>query len=639
MDSKSKNINVKNVNKVKVIDIIPELAVLPKKPGVYLFKDSSGKIIYVGKAKNLSDRVKTYFQHKDKLDYITHPISFFTNKIASFDYIVTENDVEALILESNLIKKNRPKYNIYLKDDKSYPFVVLTENESYPRIFITRNKNIKGAKYFGPFTNVKNLKELLVLLRKIFKIRDCNKPTPGKIKNSVCLNYHIELCSAPCVGNISEFDYRQNTELIKLLFTGKGNKIIKILKNKMAEYSAHQEYEKADSVKKQIELIDSLMIDQKIFFNLTSKNSWDAVSCSFDEELKFAAVSVFSYRNNELVSVNNFLISNVVVANPSELLSAFIKDYYLEIDNISSFIHIPYRIEDKNAIEQWFKQLKGKKIEIKVPKKGPKKEVLEMATKNAVLFLEKKKFEKSSGHSKVFKELLNIKELLGLKNIPKRIECYDISNIGPNFCVGAMSVLINGSPLKSNYRHFKIKTVAGQDDFSMISEILSRRIKYLANLNLNIEESFYEKPDLIVIDGGKAQYNAAKRVLDNENIHDIDLISIAKKHEIIYCSKYPDGFLTKKFEEKHQSIARIIYKARDEAHRFAITFHRKLREKHMTNSILDGIKGIGKIKKEKILSKYPTLDELKSATLQDLLKIKGLSYKDAVNIYDSLNRY
>ncbi len=233
-------------------DIIENLKILPKKPGVYLFKDSAGKVIYVGKAKNLADRVKTYFQsfdYKDKFSYVSHPISFFINKIASFEFIVTENEVEALILESNLIKKNRPKYNVYLKDDKSYPFVVITENEKFPRVFITRNRNIKDARYFGPYTNVKNLKELLTSLRKIFKIRDCKKTKPGKIKNSVCLNYHINLCDAPCVGKITENDYKQNIELIKLLFVGKDKKVMDTLKSKMQMYSSKQEYEKAEIVK------------------------------------------------------------------------------------------------------------------------------------------------------------------------------------------------------------------------------------------------------------------------------------------------------------------------------------------------------------------------------------------------------
>ncbi len=286
-------------------------------------------------------------------------------------------------------------------------------------------------------------------------------------------------------------------------------------------------------------------------------------------------------------------------------------------------------------IEEWFKQVKNKKVELKVPKKGDKKEILEMVYKNAQLYLEKKKFEKSSGFSRVFKELLALKDSLGLKNIPRRIECYDISNIGPNFAVGSMAVFVDGSPLLSNYRHFKIKTVIGQDDFAMIAEILNRRLNYLKDLNLSIEDSFYIRPDLIVIDGGKAQYNVAKDILTSKNLLSIDLISIAKKMETVYCEKYQAGFIINK-SDNHM---RIILKIRDEAHRFAISFHRKLRDKQMTSSILDEIKGIGEIKKKNILEKFPTLEELKAATLEDFMKIKGLTYKDAVNIFNLLNRY
>lgn len=614
-------------------DIKKSLGIVPKKPGVYLFKDSNGKVIYVGKAKNLSDRIKTYFQAKDKSTYTTHPILFFTNRISSFDYIVTENEFEALMLESSLIKKNRPKYNILLKDDKSYPYIAITENEEFPRVIITRNKNIRGAKYYGPYINVRNLKDFFESVRKIFKIRDCKKPTPGKVKNSVCLNYHIDLCSAPCAGNISKEEYGQNIKFIRLLLKGKDRVITGILKDRMAAFSRSQEYEKAEQIKNQIHLIESLGVNQNIFFR--GDDSWDVIACSHDRDGGIAAVSVFIYRLGELAVINNFIITNIIYPDVKEILSAFIKSYYFESGNLSPVIYLPVLIEDGKLIEEWFYREKGKKIKFKIPKKGSKKDILNMVHKNAKLYLEKKKFEKSSGFSKVFKQLSDLRDYLGLVNIPKRIECYDISNIGSDFAVGSMAVFFDGSPLRENYRHFRIRTITGQDDFAMIGEIISRRIRYLGKNDLNIEDSFYLKPDLIIIDGGKAQYNVAKKILSDKNIDNIDLISIAKRQETVFCRNFPEGLVL----DRSLNHSKLIIKIRDEAHRFAISYHRKLRDKYMTNSVLDGIKGIGTVKKKNILEVYPTLEELRKASLEDFLNIKGLNYKDALSIYNSLNRY
>jgi excinuclease ABC, C subunit len=609
------------------------LSILPKKPGVYLFKDIKGRIIYVGKAKNLFDRVKSYFLSNDNVNYINHPITFFISKIDSADFMETDNEVEALILESSLIKKNRPKYNFNLKDDKSYPFIAITDNEKFPRVFITRNRNIQGAKYFGPYINVKNTRHTIETLREIFQIRDCKKSKPGKVKNAVCLNYHINLCSAPCAGKISEKAYRQNIENIKLFLKRGENAIVDNLKAEMSDFASRQEFEEAAKVKYAIDAIEEMLIVQRISF--TSDDTWDILAAAKDDKSNMAAVSLYNYKEGELAVINNFIISNVRFVDEKEIISGFLKSYYLEIDNMSPMIYIPDQIEEVEALSKWFSDLKGKKIEIRVAKQQDKKDIMRMAAKNAFLYLEKKKFEKSSGYSRVFKELARLKEALGLVNIPRRIECFDISNIGPSFAVGSMAVFTDASPLISNYRHFKIRSVEGQDDFAMIGEIVSRRLRYLEESTVDIEDSFYMKPQLIIIDGGKAQYNAAKKVFEEKNISDVDLISIAKKEEIIFNEKYPDGLSL----DKHSDYMKIIIRIRDEAHRFAINYHKKLRSKYMTQSVLDGIKGIGEKKKALVLEKFADIEDLKAGRLDELIKIKGLSYKDALNIYNSLNRY
>ena len=609
------------------------LKVLPKKPGIYIFKDEKGRIIYVGKAKNLADRVKSYFVPSSTVSYVNHPISFFKQKIDSVDFIVTDNEIEALILESNLIKKNRPKYNVYLKDDKSYPYVAITVNEKFPRVFVTRNRNIKGARYYGPYTNVKDIKKTLDILRRLFLVRDCKKAKPGKIKDAACLNYHINLCSAPCTGKISEEDYKKNIDYIKLFLKGKDKKIVRDLEKEMHKLSAEKKFEDAAEIKDKIIAINGIFTYQKILFS--GEDAWDILAVAMDVEERVAVVSVYSYRTGELAAIGNYIVSSAGLQTENDIISGFIKSYYSEIDNISSVIYIPSEIEDMETISRWLSEAKGKKILIKTPRKGDKKKISRMAEKNAELYLEKKKFEKGSGYSRVFAELLKLQKQLGLQNIPRRIECFDISNIGPSFAVGSMAVFTDGSPLKSNYRHFKINTVSGQDDFAMISEVVARRLRYLEGTEIDIEDSFYKKPDLIVVDGGKAQFGSARRVLMDKKILDIDLISIAKKEEIIFSNGYPDGIKA----DIAANHIRVILKIRDEAHRFAIEYHRKLREKHMTNSILDGIRGIGEKKKRIILEKYGTPEELRACRLEDLLNIRGLNYGDAVNIYNSLNRY
>src|SRR3972149_10542850 len=518
-------------NKIKEL-----LKMLPKKSGVYIFKNYHGEIIYIGKAKNLSSRVKSYFlDNSNNLPYAKP--SDFAKKIKSIDYVVTDNETEALILEGNLIKKNKPKYNIDLKDDKSYPFVAVTTGEKFPRIFLTRDRSIRDTEYFGPYTDARAVRKTLEYLRRIFQVRDCRKTRPGKGTNIPCLNFHIKLCPAPCTGNVSPEEYRKNIDFVMLFLKGKDSTIIERLKAKMEHYSKNKEFEKAAEYKNTIEDINKLYKEQKIFFPGGSKWDFICIARNVDD----AVISLFTYRSGMLAVINNFTVNNTRYLGDGEILSEFIEKYYADIDDIPSKIFCSPEMVNTVLISEWLSKKKSKKIEIIVPKIGEKKKIMELVIRNSKLYLEKKKFEKDTGLGSIYRDLLKLKEIFRLTNLPRRIECFDISNLKKSFPVGSMSVSLDGMMLTNDYRHFKIKSIKGQDDCRMINQVVTRRLKYFENGKIKKGNSFYIKPDLIIIDGGKAQYNTIKRLLSEKNMDGIDIISIAKKEEAVFCDKYPDG--------------------------------------------------------------------------------------------------
>ncbi len=608
--------------------LIKSLEILPAKTGVYIFKDESGRIIYVGKAKNIYSRARSYFSGSNR-DFLYMKPPGFTRQIRSVDYIVTSNEVEALILEGNLIKENRPKYNIELKDDKSYPFIVITD-DAYPRVFLTRNRKIRKARYYGPYTDVGSAKKVIEHLRSIFKIRDCKGVKPGKSPNPPCLNYHIGLCSAPCAGKISESEYKKNVEDIRNFLKGKNRSIVSDLKKKMEQYSSKLKFEEAEELKKKIYGIEKIVEEQKIIFD--SADAWDFIAIK--REKKIAAVSLFTYRSGTLAIVNNFIIENSGLLKDNQLIPLFINQYYENMNSIPSKIYISASVDDSDLIEKWFHVKKGRKVIVRKPVRGEKNKIMDMTIKNAELYLEKKKFEKSTGHSQGYRDLIRLKNRLGLNNIPRRIECYDISNLGENFPVGSMTVACDGEINPRHYRHFKIRSISGQDDYAMLEEIVKRRLKYLNVPVTGIMDSFHQKPDLMVIDGGKAQYSTVKKVVDSKRLGSIDVISIAKKEEMIYCDRFRSGMKL----DPGSDYMRIIIRLRDEAHRFALGYHRKLRNRYMTDSVLDQIKGIGIKKKTYIMKNIESIDELKEKNIEELMNIKGINYRDAVNIYDCFHR-
>ena len=570
---------------------------LPSKPGVYIMRDSKDTIIYIGKAKNLIKRVKSYF--REKLDRPKTQI--LMSHFDSLEYIVTNSEKEALILEATLIKKHRPRYNIQLKDDKRYPYVKIT-NEEFPRLVITRNVTKNGI-FYGPFTDVGSVKQTVKFLKSLFKIRTCRN------MDGPCLNFQIDLCYAPCSGNISKEEYMEIINKIDLFFQGKYSTIVKNLKREMSEAASNEEFEKAAVIRDQIASIEEIM--EKQFVDLVDDDlDQDVIAIAQGENE--VVVIIMPIRNGKIVGRDDFLMSSSQYDSSSEILFAFIQQYYGYNRHIPKQILLDEDIEDKDLLEEWLSDLRGNKVHIKVPQKGVKLRLVKMARKNAeIINHQKKKMENS---------LIELKKYLKLEKIPHVIEGYDISNISGEFAVGSKVSFKEGKPNKKMYKHFKMET-PGPNDFAMMEELLTRRLKMI--------ESDPE-PDLIVIDGGKGQLGMACGVLEKLNLTHIPIIGLAKEFEEIYLPNSRRPIII----PKNNKALHLLQQVRDESHRFAITYHRKLRSKNIQASSLDDIPGIGKKRKINLLKEFGTIDNIKHASVSELTKIKGMNQKTAENVYN-----
>lgn len=570
---------------------------LPKKPGVYIMRDANDEIIYIGKAKNLINRVRSYF--REKLDRPKTQI--LMSHFDSLEYIVTNSEKEALILEANLIKKHRPRYNIQLKDDKRYPYVKIT-TEKYPRLIITRNITKNGI-YYGPFTDVTSVKKTVKFLKSLFKIRTCRN------MDGPCLNSQIDLCYAPCSGEISKEEYDEIISKIDLFFQGKYSVIVKNLKKEMAKAAENEQFEKAAVLRDQITSIEEIM--EKQFVDLVDDDlDQDVIAIApNDNEV---VVIIMPIRNGKIVGRDDFLMSGSQYESNSEILFAFIQQYYGFNRHIPKQILLNEPIDDAELLEEWLGDLRGNKVYIKVPMKGVKLRLVNMAQKNAEIIKHQKKVMENS--------LIELKKYLKLDKLPRIIEGYDISNISGKFAVGSKVSFKNAKPNKKKYKRFKIET-PGPNDFAMMKELLTRRLKMIDT---------DEEPDLIVIDGGKGQLGMACEVLDELNLAHIPIIGLAKEFEEIYIPNSKRPIII----PKNNKALHLLQQVRDESHRFAITYHRKLRSDNISESSLDDIPGIGKKRKINILKEFGTIDNVKNASVDELAKIKGMNKKAAANVYD-----
>ena len=603
----------------KKVDFTTKLSNLSSSPGVYLFKNAEGSIIYIGKAKSLKNRVKSYF-----IKTIDHPkTQKLVQSITDIETMVTDSELEALILESNLIKEHKPHYNVNLKDDKRYPYIKVT-NEAFPRVLVVRQIKDDGAKYFGPFTNVGGMRRTLKLIRKIFPVRSCNLQLPSKRKYRVCLDYFIGRCPGVCEPEKAlQADYAEIIDSVLLFLSGRSDEIIVRLNDKMMQLSEKMEYEKAAQVRDQIEAIKSVIERQRV----VSEELIDRDIIVIARTLTDVCVVVLQIRRGVLIGRQHFYLTAPEDISNSKIISSFILRYYKTVSFLPSEVFINEEIEDTGLIEQWFKTKKEKSVKIIRPKIGEKHKVVELANKNARLLLGELLAQKSATRKKPPAVLLSLQRDLYLKTIPRAIAACDISNLGGKDAVGSVIFFNDAKPMKKGYRRFKIKTIEGQDDFSMMAEVVSRYFNHLAENNENY-------PDLLLIDGGKGQLNASLEALRELGITDQQCASLAKRYEEVYLPGRSEPISI----PKTSSALKLLQQVRDEAHRFAITYHRQLRSKKIDVSELDNIEGIGEKRKYILLGTFGSVEAIKKAKLQDLLNAQGIPKKLAVKIYEHFHR-
>ena len=608
-----------------MFDIQEELKKLPGKPGVYLMHDEKDEIIYVGKAISLKNRVRQYFQTSRskgvKIDQmVTH--------ITRFEYIVTDSELEALVLECNLIKEYRPKYNTMLMDDKTYPFIKVTVDEPFPRIMMARRMAKDKAKYFGPYTSAGAVKDTIELIRKIYKVRSCNRRLPRDTgKERPCLNYHIHQCDAPCQGYVSQEDYRRSIDEVLRFLNGNFDSILKELEQKMMRASENMEFEKAIEYR---ELLGSVKkISQKQKITDTAGNDRDIMAMAADQS--DAVVQVFFIRGGRLIGRDHFYLKIMEGELPGEILSSFIKQFYAGTPYIPSELMLPQEIEDTEVLEEWLSQKRGHKVQIKVPKKGTKEKLVELAARNAQLVLQTDRERLKREEGRTIGAVKEIAKLLGLENIV-RMEAYDISNISGFASVGSMGVYEKGRPKKNDYRKFKIKSVQGPDDYASMEEVLTRRFRHGLEEKKEGGEggSFTAFPDLILMDGGKGQVNIALQVLDNLHLT-IPVCGMVKDDNHRTRGLY---FNNKEIPiDRNSEGFKLITRIQDEAHRFAIEFHRKLRSKEQVHSVLDDIPGVGPARRKDLMKHFASLDEIRAATVEDLKRLPSMNEKSAEEVY------
>ena len=602
-----------------------ELKKLPAKPGVYLMHDEKDQIIYVGKAISLKNRVRQYFQaSRNKGAKIEQMVTH----IRRFEYIVTDSELEALVLECNLIKEHRPKYNTMLMDDKGYPFIKVTTNEAYPRIMLAREMKKDKAKYFGPYTSAAAVKDTIDLIRKLYQIRSCNRNLPKDMgKERPCLNYHIKQCKAPCQNYISEEEYRKSIDEAIRFLNGHYEGILKDLEEKMAEASEQMEFERAIEYRELLNSVKQIAQKQKI----TDSSGEDRDILAVAKDAEDAVVQVFFIRGGRLIGRDHFFLRNAAEDSKSAILESFIKQFYAGTPFIPSELMLQEEIGDRDIIEQWLSKKKEQRVRIRVPKKGEKEKLVELARTNAALVLNTDKERLKREEGRTIGAVKEIEKLLGLSGIV-RMEAFDISNTSGFASVGSMVVYEKGKPKRNDYRKFKIKSVQGPDDYASMEEVLTRRFCHGLEELENGDElgSFTTFPDLILMDGGRGQVNIALQVLEKLDLH-IPVCGMVKDD-----SHRTRGLYYNNVEipiDRHSEGFKLITRIQDEAHRFAIEFHRKLRSQGQVHSILDEIKGIGPARRKALMKHYNNMDEIKNASVEELKSLPSMNEKSAKEVY------
>jgi excinuclease ABC subunit C len=602
--------------------IAEQLKQLPDSPGVYLMKDAEGNILYVGKAANLRHRVRSYFSAGQKL---SPKIQRMVARINDIDFFITTSEQEALILELNLIKRHRPLYNVSLKDDKTFPYLKIDLDQDWPRIHTTRRLEENGGRYFGPFASAKSVRQTLKVIKGIFPFRSCPRTITG-IDPRPCLEYYIHRCLGPCIGAVSKPEYDEVIRQVILFLEGKHEMIVRTLESQMKEASTSLDFEKAALLRDQIQALNRVVEGQRIA--ATVKGEQDVIA--FTQDNNQAYVQVFFIRSDKLMGRESFILHGTRSEEASQIMSSFIKQFYVSSPYIPPLLLLQHPVADKAIIEDWLQSKRGTKVRIQVPCRGNKRQLVKIVAENAQQGLEQLKIKQIAAPKALATALAEIKEALELPHLPNRIEGYDISNIQGKTAVGSMVVFEQGKTKPSHYRRFRIKTVAGADDYAMLREVLKRRFKRISEVS--ISDTWAVLPDLVLVDGGKGQLNAARGVMREAGAESVPAASLAKENEELFVPRKMQPIVLSRSSPGLQLLQRL----RDEAHRFAMTYHQRLRKRETFASALDTIPGIGPKRKRALLKRLGSVQSIRTASEEELAATKGMSQSLARRIKEYL---
>jgi excinuclease ABC subunit C len=610
--------------------IANQLKRLPAKPGVYLFRGGRGDVLYVGKAKSLRSRVRSYFQAGSS---DTRPgIRQMAGRVADIETIVTQSEVEALHLEQNLVKRHRPPFNVRLRDDKSFPYIAVTVEDEFPRVMFTRERHRRGVVYFGPYANAKSVRETLDVLNRVFRYRPCEGPKPGRHSGIPCLDFHIERCFAPCVGYISKEEYGEIVEGVIEFLSGDDKPIRRQLERQMKEAAADERFEDAARYRNRLRAVERLSERQAV--ERRPIGTIDVIGVAVSSER--AAVQVFPLRDGRMVDRYAFHLENAAGEELGEVLEQFCLEYYGSAPSVPPQILVPHGVGDTSALQEFLSERRGSKVEVRMPERGEKRRLQELAQQNAELALQSETFVSETKRLRRVEALEELREALNLESLPIRIECFDISNIQGQEIVGSMVVFEDALPKKGHYRKFAVRGLDGQDDFAAMREVIARRFARLGADPASAEwnESFAATPNLVVIDGGKGQLSAALAAMQELDLPRVAVIALAKRIEEVFVPGQSAPILL----DEHSPGLQLLQRIRDEAHRFAVTFHRQRRDASARESMFDQLEGVGPARRRALLRHFGSAERVVAATQEELEGVPGVPAKTARNIYAQLHK-
>jgi excinuclease ABC subunit C len=605
-----------------------KLKALPAKPGVYLFRDARGEVLYIGKAKSLRPRVRSYFQAGSAT---RTAISQLPERVADLEVIVTDTEVEALHLEQNLVKRHRPPFNVRLRDDKSFPYIAVTVEDEYPRVMFTRERHRRGVVYFGPYANAKKVRETLDVLNRVFPYRPCEGPQPGRHSGIPCLDYHIERCLAPCVGYVSKEDYRRVIDGVIEFLSGETRPILRELESKMQAAAEEERFEEAARYRNRLFSVRHLAERQAA--DKRAVGTIDVIGIAAEEDR--AAVQVFPLRDGKLIDRYSFHLENAEGQDLPTMLEAFALEYYGSAPSVPPQVVVPRGIGDTSALAEFLTSRRGSRVEVRAAERGEKRRLQELATQNARVALASDAAAAEQTRLRRVEALEELREALNLEALPLRIECYDISNIQESSAVGSMVVFQDAVAKKAHYRKFGIKGGAGQDDFAALAEVVSRRFARMRDVaDEEYDESFSATPNLVVVDGGKGQLSAVLAAMQAFDLPRVAVISLAKREEEVFLPDRADPVVL----DRHSAGLQLLQRIRDEAHRFALGFHRQRRDSKAKESIFDTLQGVGPARRRALLQHFGSAERFLAASQEELEGVPGMPQKTARSIYAQLHK-